>query len=434
MSKLNLYGFNQKSFLDKFLEKAKGNPKTRNRRINELWILTCYIDHDLATLVKLIEVISNNFKLRNVYLYFNYAEALRYGPRKMKDMLDKIGNKLKKRKIDLIWFPVRISNRLCHSKGYAIVQKDSYGDYIGTLFVASANLTRRGFLWNTDSNIELSHYSYCKSDIQEFGNILEEFSEEENYDNLEEYVYRDDENLFRYALLTSGVFLNKWPGSLNADLSLRFSLNEIGQKELIATDPRLIADDFSFETNSLSKNYFKSHMKNMPKRIHRDFCKNFGIFSNLGYWIPISVWDKVEDMNAAGEEKYIIWFEKLTNPEKTEEARKLAKTDMIKYKKYIDYDENKIDSWLERVDSLRGNTEKLKRYYYQYSKILMPYDFSNKKEVNDLFENIEKTLEMKNRLYVTGKKVRDAISSKNLDLIHKLTKEEIAILKRMSLY
>ena len=137
----------------------------RKARNHELLILSCYIDLDMIE--ECVNDLRRIVRLRKIKLAFDFSEVYKHGPRKTKDALRSIQNKLGD-SIQFTWKALA-SAHLMHGKSYALVQTTGGQFSNGALLVTSANLTRPGF---QGENIEIGYISTKNRDVEKIPTIL----------------------------------------------------------------------------------------------------------------------------------------------------------------------------------------------------------------------------------------------------------------------
>ncbi len=87
-------------------------------------------------------------------------------------------------------------------------------------------------------------------------------------------LLKDQEEQFRFALLSHGCFLSKWSGNLKSLLSIRYKLTDAGRKVVSVTDRQLSARGFDAEQSSLMKNYLRVPSTTARRDFPRSFSSN----------------------------------------------------------------------------------------------------------------------------------------------------------------
>lgn len=217
---------------------------------------------------------------------------------------------------------------------------------------------------------------------------------------------------FKYALLQSGYFIYKWSSSLNQELSIKFRLSEEG-KQKIKGDPVLEELGFELSQASVSKSYLKFKYKSPLTKNIINIKRNFGVETYWGYWVPKSIIDQVfgnEDFEKF-RTKLLIAIEKQYDSIVSrieDDYEKLISLNLIEVAQ-----KHPKDSFLENIEKLKGNEIKLWRLYYRYEVVDLPYDFSQREEVEDLYENFTETYESK-PTNTTIRAIYESLNTKSL--------------------
>lgn len=387
----------------------------KKRKYN-FYIATCYFDLRTASyLIK--DIYKERINIETVEIYIDKKEVFRIGKNNIQQWLNRVN---KKYSFNIYLFPV-VAPKLFHTKVYALIACNFLS---GVLICGSANLTSAGLASN-NGNIESFIRTRSQSILKSFKKSLSELKIHD-LDNIDSFSDSDTLD-FKYALLRSGYFLHTWSGSLNRELGIKFMLSDKG-KEKIKDVPLLkkLRVELGFELSqaSISKSYLNfSYNPPLLENI-KNLKKNFGIETYLGYWVPISVINR-----CLGNEEFENFKCNLFNA--IEKQQKLI-IDSIKK----DYDilcklelieklnNSPEESFLKKVEKLKDKETKLWRLYYRYELIELPYDFSQYKEIEELYDNLIETCEDKTSNY-TIRAVYRAINEKNLhpiniDLLEKL--------------
>lgn len=414
---------------------------------HELFLITCYLD--FVPLRRLIKNIKKLLKLSKVNLLFNFTDIYRNRrPDDASNELMKISQWCEKQEpqIAFDWKTVKpVSGVLMHAKAYAILQRHGKNDLAaGRLFVTSANLTNPGFGYvkaetKKSTNLELSYMSSTLSDIKSFVKLYGDLRENYSCD-IDPAVLRQSAYNFKYALLSSGVFLHKWAISLSSQIAIRYFLTEIGKDKVIQINP--IIQDLGFElgADSLTLQPLLNKL-DIPQRrlLPNNFISSYTIDTILGRWCPNSVWDIVEDVIDTDNnfEKFRKGFIEQTEPAKLNEIvveirdieKQLLENNYIHPDK--DEDNDRAERWKEKITELRSNEDKLRRMFIDYESFQLPHDAGQRKDVLDLFESLWGTIDLKTAKNIVSKKVINSYHQHDIELLELNEDEESFLENRL---
>ena len=361
---------------------ARKFPK-RKKRHHELLILSCYIDLDM------IEECVNDFlsivRLRKVQLAFDFSEVYKHGPRKTEDTLRSIQNNLGDA-IQFTWEALAFTH-LMHGKAYSLVQ--TTGDKLshGALLVTSANFTRPGF---EGENVEIGYFSTKDQDILDFsqyyGALCSNFGRE-----VTSTVLKEQEYLMEYALLASGTFIHKWSGNLRQLVGIRYELTPQAKK-MSTMPPELEAIGFE-AANTVTRQVLK--LDDLPERgIPRSFIRRFTIETYWGRWCPTDAWNAIQS-SLGNADKFVHEFRKATKKKKLKtiliEAHRVQ-NDLVNRGLIRKVSEDHLENWSARISELRSHSRRLRQLYSGYDAHDLPYRIEQKKEVRELFRNLEEQI------------------------------------------
>jgi len=392
----------------------------RYQRRHELQILSCYVD--LKAVQYFVRELASRVRLTDVYLAFDYSEVFRYGPRKINKELGALRQSCTKRGIE---FDCRFLNNpsgLVHAKGYALLQRVDGDIADGALLLGSANLTAPGFILG--GNVELGVMTRRLTQLRSFDAIFDVLWDDLGQEKIDDEVLARDRDLFNFALLSSGVFLHKWEGSLRQLVGIRYKIvNEEKWSQL--------PDDLKTEGFELSKTLTRHvlDLGNLPKRsLPGDFIRNFTIDTALGRWCPEIVWSKV-----ALPESDLYWeaFKAATTDEILAEkvrAATVRQEQLICDGFIAPVDGDHLESWARRIKVLRDSQERLARLHTGYEAFSMPYDAQSKEEIEDLFESLELSLEARTHSNWAIRAAQACVTGKTLSPL-RLDDEATALLQ-----
>lgn len=351
----------------------------KKQRRHELWILSCYIDLDLVE--KYIDYLLKSIRLTEVFLAFNFSELYKAGPIEARDKLNSIKKNLNDKNIDFEWRALA-SSKLVHSKGYALIQRS--GDKVsgGVVLITSANFTKPGF---KGDNIEIGYISNRKKDVQHF---------EKTYDYLWENlgagidaaIFGQEKYLLQYALLSSGLFLHKWSGSLSQDVGKKYKLTELA-KEKGTIAPELA--EVGFEAGDTFTRQVLQLGDLPQKEVPRSFITCFTIETYWGRWCPSDAWNTLS-ATFEGAEQFVALFKEATKDSILSEAKEEAlkiQNDLINKKLIKPVNPEHLDKWVLRIQELRNNHRRLERFFIGYEAHDLPYTIEQRADVIELFIN-----------------------------------------------
>lgn len=406
----------------KILSEAVRSFQRKKQRRHELWILSCYVDMDLIE--SYVGHLLKSVRITDVYLAFNFAEIYKIGPTETKDKLLSVQSNLKEIGIDFEWKALA-SSKLVHSKGYAIIQRVNGKAKDGVVLITSANFTNSGF---KGGNIELGYISTKKLDLKDFENKYDYLWDGVGTD-ISTAVFKQNDFLFKFALLSSGVFIHKWSGSLNQQVGIKYELTELA-KEKGTIAPELAA--VGFEAGDTFTRQVLDLSELPQKEVPSSFIKRFTIETFWGRWCPADAW-KMLSSTFEGSEEFIEEFQSAVEEETLlgikDDAysvqEKLVEQGLIKKVK-----KDHLNRWVNRVQELSANIDRLERIFTGYEVHKLPYSIEQKSDIVELFESLEETVELSKAKNIAKEKIMSAIGSGNLNSI-KLTSEEELLIDEM---
>jgi len=410
-----------------FVDTAIQELRFINHRDHRLLIISCYIDF-LAIRDLILRLKNQIDRLKEVSLAFEYYEAFRSRrPNETLKELDNLERWCKNRDIAFDWRAIRVG-ALMHAKSYALVQTsvktspNGVGDSI--VYVGSGNATFPGLGRNAlhgdqRTNVELFQISInSSSDIDQFLNIWDHLCQFEQ--DLNAPALKADDYEFSYTFLASGVFLHDWRESLSSKIGVKYKLTPEGQK-LIALDVALKRLGFDINKATMAHNPLERVDFTLIRSMPQGFTRRYTVDSLLGRWCPISVWRIVEDTIERDDSFNIFYktFLDATEPDKLEEYAKkeeMISTQLVE-RGIVTEVVDRIDSWVEKINTLRGDEARLKRIFLRLESFDLPYDFSARNEVTVLYESLSDTLDLRNNMSFIAHKIADANSARNLTLL-----------------
>lgn len=395
----------------------------RNQRRHEFWILTCYVDLDLIE--KYSDYLLGEVRLTDIYLAFNFSEIYKKGPKDTNNRLLSIQDNLKVKGINFEWRALA-SSKLVHSKGYALIQRASDEVAGGVTLTTSANFTAPGF---KGENVEIGYVSTKKKDIKDFESAYDYLWDALGSD-MDSAVLKQEEYLLKFALLSSGLFLHKWSGTLSQQIGIRYKLTPLA-KEKGTIAPELAAVGFE------AGDTFTRQVLNMgalpEKEIPRSFVTRFTIETYWGRWCPADAWNTLSN-TFEGASQFIDKFQMATEDgileqvisEATVVQAALAKAGLIEPVK-----QDHLESWADRIRELRSNHRRLERFFIGYEAHELPYSIEQISDVTELFESLREAIELSRATNIAKEKVILAIEEADPDFI-RLTDEELQIVSAMN--
>lgn len=389
-----------------FLEGVDSLDKRQQRR-HELWILSCYVD--LKAVQALVRDLAERVRLVEVYLAFDYSEVYRYGPSNLNKELGYLKQSCTKRDIEFDCCFLTVPSGLVHAKGYAVFQRVEEEIADGVLLLGSANLTSPGFM--DGRNVELGTLTRQITHLRSFERTFDALWEELGKDKIDDAVLARDSDLFKFALLSSGVFLHQWDGNLRQLVGIRYKIvNEEKWSQL--------PDDLKAEGFELSKTLTRQVLKldELPKRsLPGDFIRNFTIDTALGRWCPAEAWDKVAHPQS---DAYLDAFKAATADDVLERQAgeaSIRQEQLVREGFIAEVDSDHLQNWARRIRNLRDSPDRLARLHTGYEAFSMPFDAKCKDDIEALFESLEVSLESRTHSNWATRAVHACIAAKSLD-------------------
>lgn len=384
--------------------------KVDKRKIYNLYLLSCYFNP--KSIVDIVLGVSEFAIINEAYVYIDRREAIFAGVDLNKKIIDSF-----KRIKERINYKIRVvdSDALFHTKAYALISVDS--DTNGSLVIGSANLTKQG-LTNKSGNIETLISTQDKNIISDFIKGIDEIKTLDL--GSVNYFANSNSIAFKLALLSQGYFVHRWSDTIKQHFSVPYNLSEKGKKEIKNKDSLIGRLEFNIDAATISKNYFDFSFEPRGDSEVNSLIRNYGIETYLGYWIPKVIFDRFatqkstklgfldflrEIKNAWDKQKNSIGI-KIENDFsqlKWDGLLELPKRGTEQYNPFeklsikIDGDGGIIKSADDPGAGLLNNKRKLERIFLKLSEIDFPFDISNSKEINDIFDDIKDTIELKHR-------------------------------------
>lgn len=407
---------------ENILQEAVKKIQRKKQRRHQLLILSCYIDMELVE--DYVKLISNEINITDVFFAFDFSEIYKIGPIETKCKLSNIEKNLRKYGINFEWKALT-SSKLVHSKGYAIIQRLRTDIEDGVVLITSANFTRPGF---QGSNIELGCLTKKKQDIKDFENLYK-YLWDTIGKNISAAIIKQNEFMFKFALLSSGLFIHKWSGNLRQQVGIKYELTEFAKsKGTIA--PELAA--IGFEAGDTFTRQVLNLSELPQKEVPSSFIKRFTTETYWGRWCPASAWNRLS-LRFEGEEKFINEFQSSVEEsvlQKIKNDALLVQKRLIKKGLIKEVSDNHLDNWADRIQELSESKERLKRIFTGYEVNELPYSIEQKSEIVNLFSSMEETIELSKSKNITQKKILLAIKTMNLYQI-KLKNSEKKLIDEM---
>lgn len=414
------------------LSEALGKLPMPNKRQHVLCILSCYV-RPLA-IKQIIDGIAAQVRLTMVRILFDYSEVFTHGPSNLQREFDELRESvLRRHGIALEWKAIRPkSGALVHAKAYAVAEINSKREIeSGCLFFGSANATHRGLGLAARSNIELGSVVTSRDELESFCFLFEELWEHETV-SMDSDLARDQEELLQFALLRSGCFLVKWSGNLKSQLSVRYKLTDSGRRAILVRDKELIARGFEAEHSSLTKNYLRLPRAAARRDFPRAFSSNYTIESLLGRFCPGPIWDVVTQERRSEDDAFLAGIVECLNPEQLAAAMEEAQKDLaiLRKRRMVDCGTEHLESWQDRMVSLRENPKRLLRVRRMFSDFLLPYAREDVDSIKELFDSLLESIRFAKRKNVAMRHFVAAVDAQSLGPLE-LDEEEAAELRQL---
>jgi len=298
---------------------------------------------------------------------------------------------------------------LFHTKAYALISFEGKNIYRGSLVIGSANLTGNGVI-NKNGNIE------SIIDTQDIV-LLDEFVSQMTklkllkIDEIDKFKSSNSFN-FRYALIQEGSFIHKWTDNLEQYLSVRYYLNENGRTKV--ANESFTNAGFNMETATISKRYFNFDYEPPHLEGTENLTRNYGIETYLGYWIPNSA------LESLFEKDQFELFKSTLNKQlsaQMENIENSIQSDLVylKSENVIQItDSEPVELLKSKVKDLQTNELKLKRIFSKYEIFSLPFDISQKKQIDELFEEMLSYIDSRKKKNIAMKAFLGAIRVSSL--------------------
>ncbi len=404
---IHTLGTGQGASAKSLLCEAVGDLERARQRRHELWILTCYIN--LQHLTALVVELLARVRITDVYLAFDISEVFRLGQQEARRQLGELVSWCRQQDIEFEYKALS-APALVHAKGYAVLQR--VNDHVddGVVLVTSANFTQAGFF--NERNVELGYVSRLKRDLRSFEDAYNQLWDDYGR-SVEISALASSSELFPHALLSSGVFLHKWDGSLSQIVGMKYRLTEEAkQRSTLAQE----LADLGLEPGDTATQQVLT-LDSVPGKVFpAKFIKNFTVETYCGRWCPMEAWEEalrhVPEIN-----EFAARFRTATTDEILDECVLVAarrQSILVERQLIKPLPESFNENWRQRLVALRANSSKLDRLFTGYEKFDLPYDASNQEAIQSLYESLLESVSLSRRRNVVMKKVLAADESRNL--------------------
>ncbi|MGQ3073452.1 MAG: hypothetical protein ACT7A5_20490 [Ferrovibrionaceae bacterium] len=380
-----------------------GDLERRKQRRHELRILSCYVD--FGALKHMIKVISQEVRLTSVVLMFEMMEIYRKRrPNEARADLKRLKDWCERQNCSFDFLAVR-AGALVHAKAYCVVQQVDDRVANGLLWIGSGNATRQGLgLSGTASNVELSMTSTKKGDLKLFFAAWDQLAEKAQ--DISKLAQLADEYAFKYALLASGIFLHDWKEGLRSRLAVRYHLSAAAREA--GGNTELSALGLTVERATATRNPFAHNLPwGKSRQLPTGFIKNCTVDTWLGRWCPQAIWDIAQDELAQDDafNDFKSSFSAATGPEQLDAMMK-AEAEVEKTllaRGLVKPEPERLQRWKQRVGQIRDNDVQLERIFFRFEPVLLPYDFSDRDEIEDLYENLLESIALRRKLNIASR-------------------------------
>ena len=414
-----------------FFNQKKGKSSSLINRLNEvvdkrkkysLYLASCYLPDKskLDELVIFIEKITRSIKIHEVNFYIDARQVMKLSKTTIEDeLIEPLELKLKK-DIDIFFYIV--SKNLFHTKALALI--DNFDESNGALFISSSNFTSSGLFADKGGNYESGVISSNSNDIYDFIESLKKLPtcllQDFSFDKLDSYT-------FQYAIVSQGKFVHKWQQTLQQYFAIRYELTEKGKREIGSEQLKSMGFDVDAETISKQFLQFDSFV-NHAEFEELNTLRRKGIETYLGHWVPKSIIQRIKpdnDIHTFYKQLKDSVGAQLFNKEHEISAQyqSLLEQGFIKptSKEAKIVFEERLDRLKKDLDENGGH--KLRRFLNKFEIFDLPYDFSCKSEIKDLYDILVESSQAALRKKEAMKRINKAVEEKNPDLINNWEEE-----------
>lgn len=401
----------------------------RGNRDHHLMILSCYVD--FTAIRRLINSIRGAANLTSVYLAFEYFEVFRgRQPNEILSELENLRQYCGRHNIDFEWEVICVG-ALMHAKSYAVIQFERAGGNLsgGVVCVGSGNATSPGLGSALRTNVELAYLSNEYGDLREFLEVWGRLMEGRR--NLDDALLRFDAYEFAYSLLARGVFLHDWRNNLTSQICIKYTLTPEGRRAIAVNDElRLLGFDIDHATINRNPLNLEIDARILPPQ----FAGTYTIDTLLGRWCPMSIWNVVEETVRHDQQfqDFLVIFRKATRPlalkEIAENERQIA--ERLVARGFVTEAPDRIDSWVEKIRTLRDSEDRLARIFLRFTPFDLPYDYSARKQIIELRDSLFESLDIRVNMTFVARKIQAAEQEGDLSLLE-LSDEERTVLENL---
>jgi hypothetical protein len=404
-----------------------------------LTIFSCYITKN--SIIKLVDKLKTIKQLTSVQLFCDRKQASKLTVSDYHEI---------EKQVDLRFVNVE-SGYLFHSKAYCLSNTQ---EKKGILCISSANLTGAG-ITEENGNNEIFIETQDWNDIAEF---LKEANELKTSNYREAFNFSEESSDFKYVLLNCGKFMHEWNEDLESAFKIVYQLTELGKEKVKSTEFK--KQSLTPDAKTVSRNYFelkalKDFIKqaNSTKKIegfNQKIRKNYGISTNLGYWIPNPIVNYIEDdisskceefkkfartelyqqLNVAVaeiHENLIFLLQKngesyIKKIPKAPQNKEISRDDFLildedSQKQYLfDVLKAKIDKLFKLGDAYASDI-RIIRILNRFTFNNIPYIFENIEEINNLYDSLTETV-ISQQSNVAKRAVKKAAKFLNVDCFY----------------
>jgi hypothetical protein len=147
-------------------------------------------------------------------------------------------------------------------------------------------------------------------------------------------------------------------------------------------------------------------------------------------WCPRSIWKVVEEAVHGGEDfgKFKKDFHVETVDQKLNAAvkREKEKEAGLVNNGYVVRDDGRLTRWRKKMEQLREDDARLKRFYLTFQPYDLPYDIQVRKEIGTLVESLKESIETR-RKSLAARKVVAALERRDLQELNLTLEEEVKL-------
>lgn len=386
------------------------------RRNYHLTIASCYLGENdkISDLISFIFKLTEYIKITTINFYIDARQVIKSGPASLKlNLLDALREDFGDENVQLY---VVDTPTLFHSKALALVSEN---DESGICLVGSSNFSNSG-LFSKNGNYESLIFTNSIQDVNEFFNSLNEIKK--YIKKLDEFrKFKKKSYSFKYSILEQGYFIHKWQMTLQRFFSAQYKLTSYGKSEISFGEFEKLG--FNVDSETVSKQFL--NFEEFEERINTKYyskisnLRRHGIETYLGHWIPKVLCPELDDIDLKNytdellamiatqlEESgtsFDLEYEQLLNQD-------LIERNTLKPTQYI----------LEKQNKLMGNEIRLERFLTKLEIFTLPYDFTQKDKIEDVFNILAGVSIESPRKNYSMKKILEAIESLDPEVINQI--------------